>query len=119
MTSPGNPPIYSSVAAGSAVPAPTPLNPSDDIEARVAAVVEARLSDIENKYQDRIKALEDQLKTARQPSVGVLAQHAGGPNYNLAPTWSQRLQELARDGKLTEQVLLDAGYAAEDLAGLL
>ena len=81
----GNPPIYGQAqqatgvnpAAGTAVDPPAPQNSMEDLEARVAAMVEARVSAVEAKYQDRIADLEASLN--RNQPASLLPEHSAGP----------------------------------------
>jgi hypothetical protein len=104
----GQPPIYGQTqqatgvnpAAGTAVDAPPPVNETPDLEQRVAAMVEARLSAVEEKYQDRIKELEESL--SRTAPTSNLPEHSAGPGLDIAPTWGQYHQERAAAGTLTD-----------------
>lgn len=104
----GNPPIYGQAqqatginpAAGTAPEPPAPLNEVSDLEARVAQMVESRLSEVEAKYQDRIKDLEESLNRAT-PTAAHPA-HSAGPDLDIAPTWSQYYQERSAAGTLTD-----------------
>lgn len=104
----GNPPIYGQAqqatgvnpAAGTAPDPPAPQNAMDDLEARVAAMVEARVSAVEEKYKNRIDELEASLNRATPASS--LPEHSAGPGLDIAPTWSQYHQERAAAGTLTD-----------------
>lgn len=101
----GNPPIYGQVqqsmsAAGTAPDPPAPVNETADLEQRVAEMVEARLSAVEAKYQDRIKDLEESLN--RTAPTSNLPEHSAGPGLEVAPTWSQYYQEKSAAGTLTD-----------------
>lgn len=117
----GNPPIYQQTAqsqqsaAGTAVEAPPPVNQDQDLEQRVAQMVEARLSEVETKYQDRIAELEKSLSRTNRPGSG-LPTNSAGPGDEIAPTWSQHLQSLANEGKLTAEHLVNLAGYAEDKA---
>jgi hypothetical protein len=92
------------------VPAPVNADVQDDLDARVDAIVNARLSQAEAKYQKQIDALKDQLKNAKAQVIPHLVpEHGGGPGYESLPSWGQWLQELSRDGKLTNEHLVAAG----------
>jgi hypothetical protein len=104
-------PIYQGMTAGAQgqpVQPPIPLNPTSDIDAKVDALVAAKIADVEAKYSGRITQLEDALRNAAGPGHNV-PEHAGGPGLEQAPTWSQYFQELARAGKLTMEHLKQAG----------
>lgn len=95
-------------------PTPQPLNPQPNLTADVQAAIDAAVSQVESKYADRIAQLEAQVK-AQQPFVpsGQTTEHAAGPGYETSQTWGQWHQELARAGKLTGDILKDAGYVAK------
>jgi hypothetical protein len=113
------PPIYGQAAQATGFnPAPVntpeppePLNVDDprtqNIEAQVAQLVEARLSEVEKKYQDRIDELQKSLTKAT--TIATLPEHSAGPGLEIAPTWSQYLQEKSRAGTLTNDDLRMAG----------
>lgn len=96
---------------------PAPVNPVDpgNLAADVDRIVQQRLTEVEDKYQARIKALEDALKAAGPPATAY-TEHSAGPGYNASPTWSQSLQEAARNGTLTHDMLSAAGVT-EDVIG--
>jgi hypothetical protein len=118
-----NPPIYAGMQqpTGGQMQEPVPVNAGqqDDLESRVAAMVAAQLSAVEAKYADRIATLESQLATATAPPAHLVPEHAGGPGLVLAPVWSQWHQELARDGKLTPDILRAVGIAENVIPKIL
>ena len=91
---------------------PAPFNPQQDLETQVDALVKAQLAQIESKYQDRIDALEAQLKASGPPAT-AFTEHAAGPNYQIAPVWCQAYQEASRNGTLTPEMLAAAGIPQE------
>lgn len=109
-----NQPFMETSAAGTPVEPPSPLNMMDDLEKRLAAMVEARVSGLESAYDAKIKAMEErhaeELRAARgAPSVDHMVPfHAGGLGTEIAQVWSQHHQDLARAGQLTETILRDA-----------
>jgi hypothetical protein len=114
-------PIYASTPpGGNQPPTPQPLNAmsSDDIERQVEALLASKMEAVEAKYQDRIAALESQLKNAAIP-VTAFTAHAAGPGHNQAETWSLHLQEAARSGTLTEDMLKAAGVAESVISEVL
>lgn len=115
-------PIYAATPqpAGNQPSAPEALNAMtpQQIDAQVQALLDARMNEVEEKYQARIAALEDQLKNAQVPVTAYTA-HAAGPGHNMAGTWSQALQEAARNGTLTEDMLKAAGVADHVIADVL
>jgi hypothetical protein len=113
-------PIYAATPQSNQAPTPQPLNAmsSADIEAQVEALLAAKMTEVEAKYQDRITALETQLKNAAIPVTAYTA-HAAGPGHNMAETWSLHLQEAARNGTLTEDMLKAAGVAETVISDVL
>lgn len=96
-------PIYSGMA-GSSVAPPPPVNSGEqnDLDARIEALLEARLSAVESKYKAQIDALQAQLTQARgRPGEAVIPFNSGGQGTEVAQTWSQYHQDLANQGKLT------------------
>lgn len=75
---------------------PQPLNPEAFSAADVEQIIAAKLAEVDSKYADRIKALEEQLAARYQPNY-VFTAHAAGPDYEIADTWSLREQEIARE----------------------
>jgi hypothetical protein len=111
-------PIFGSMGNPQSPPPPlNPMNPGD-LQAQVDALVKAALSEVETKYQDRIKALEDQLKAVGPPASAFTA-HAAGPGHHIVATWSQWLQEASRNGTLTADMMRAAGIAEEVIADVL
>ena len=111
-------PVYAATQAamgsqGQPVESPAPVNPTGDIDAQVAAIVNARLSEVESKYADRISDLEAQLAARPAAVTHNVPENAGGPGLTLAPTWSQHLQELARAGALKVEHLIGAGFSKD------
>lgn len=95
---------------GGAPESPPPMNPATDLDSQVAAIVNARLADIEAKYQDRIAALEQAVKDAQSGVVtSAHPAHSGGPGLQHAQTWGQYYQELSKAGQLTEDILHKVG----------
>lgn len=115
----GNPPIYGQAqqatgvnpAAGTAVDPPAPQNSMEDLEARVAAMVEARVSAVEAKYQDRIADLEASLN--RNQPASLLPEHSAGPGLEIAPTWSQYYQAKSAAGTLTDEDRVAVGMKVD------
>jgi hypothetical protein len=117
----GDTPIYSGIQQGPQQPqTPEAVNPVDpnNLASQVDELVRKRLTEVESKYQDRIKALEDALKAAGPPAT-AFTEHAAGPGYKASPTWSQALQEAARDGRLTHDMLAAAGMTEEAISDVL
>jgi hypothetical protein len=108
MSDPNNPPIFEQMQQPQA---PLPVNPMDDLEARVAAMVKAQVDAVEQKYAAKIAEMQARLDTAQATPAHLIPEHAGGPGLYLAATWSQWHQELSRDGKLTPEILRAAGIA--------
>jgi hypothetical protein len=100
-----------STNAGGTVKVPDPMNDIDNIDARIAAAVEARVAGIASDYDKKIKALEQRQNEALKSARGIRAvdhlvpTHAGGPQNEIHETWSQYHQELAMAGKLTDSHL--------------
>lgn len=98
--------------AGSPVSPPPPTNAGqqEDLEARIQAIIEARLSESEKKHQAQIDALQAQLAQARgRPGESVIPFNSGGQGTEVAQTWSAYHQELANRGELTD-AHLDVTY---------
>lgn len=74
---------------------PQPVNPQPNLNVDVQAQIDAAVAQVEAKYADRIKALEDQVNQ-RNPLVGIWTEHAAGPGYEVAETWGLADQERAR-----------------------
>lgn len=116
-------PVYAATVAaqsgaqGQPVPPPAPVNASaaDDLDAKVEALVKAKLSEVEQKYASRITELESALSASRAVTTAArVPANAGGVGTDIAPTWGQYLQELANAGKLTVEHLVNlAGMTAE------
>jgi hypothetical protein len=91
---------------------PEPLNAQPNLTADVQEQINAAIAQVEAKYSERVKTLETELESRRNtggpPSSG-LAQNAGGPEYERAPVWGMIHQELARAGKLTDEILSAVG----------
>jgi hypothetical protein len=94
-------------------PAPAPVNAdvpgrTDDIDARIARLVNDRVAKLESAYDKKIRALElrhrQEMKAARgtPPPGHFVVANGGGPGGEFHETWSQYHQELANAGKLTE-----------------
>lgn len=96
-------------AAGSAPEPPQPTNVQPDLDAQIEAMVNARLSQVEAKYEERIAQLQKDLTAAQRPIETNIPEHGGGPGLESAPTWGQWLQEASRAGTLTEEMLAHAG----------
>lgn len=71
------------------------FNPIQNLDEQVQAVIDARLAEVEAKYQARIDDLEARLATVPAPATAV-PEHAGGKGYEYADTWSMAEQERAR-----------------------
>lgn len=119
-----NPPIYQGMQAtpqtgpftpppdntnpGQPVAPPQPVNAEDNLDARIAAAVEARVAGIASNYDHKIRALEKRyeasLKSARgiRPVDHLVPTHAGGPGNDIHQTWGQYYQELSDAGLLTD-----------------
>lgn len=98
-------PIYSSAAT------PAPLNPQPDLNSEVLTQIEEL-----KKANDALRSQVQSLQSAQtvRPSV-TTPEHAAGPALTKAPVWSQWLQELSRNGGLTEEILKGVGIVAEDV----
>lgn len=106
-------PIYNQMGQQIRQPeTPAPINPDlqSDLDARVQEMLDARLSQVESKYQKQIDALKDQLKDAKAKIIPhEVPEHGGGPGFEQMSSWGQWLQELSRDGKLTNEHLIATG----------
>jgi hypothetical protein len=90
---------------------PAPVNSDrdevDNLDARIAAAVEARVAGIASDYDRKIRALEARQNAALKSARGLRAvdhlvpTHAGGPGNDIHETWGQYYQELSEAGLLT------------------
>lgn len=92
-----------------AIPAPAPTNAGAVDTDAIQAMIDARIAQVESRYDRKIKALEkrhqEEMKAARGvPSVDShVPTHAGGPDNENAQVWGQYHQELSRAGLLTDE----------------
>jgi hypothetical protein len=120
---PGNEPIYAGMPGAPVQPPqnPAPLNADatgGDLERRLQEMVEARLSQVEAKYQKQVAQLSEALKNAQRgaPATSV-PFNAGGVGTEVAQVWGQYHQDLANKGELPEDMLhLVRGEVREEAA---
>jgi hypothetical protein len=119
------PPIYGAVQAAQnqqmqQPEQPSPVNPMNDLEARVEAMVAAQVAAVEAKYADKIATMQAQIDAAQnQQPMHLVPEHAGGPGLVLAKVWGQWHQELAKEGKLTPDILRAVGIAEDVIPKVL
>jgi hypothetical protein len=104
----GGYPVNTGMNPGTETAPPTPVNEEDNLDMRIAAAVEARVSKIASDYDRKIRSLEERqnraLKDARgiRPVDHLVPTHAGGPDNDIHETWGQYYQELSAAGLLTD-----------------
>jgi hypothetical protein len=108
--------------AGTQIEPPAPVNETDNLDARIAAAVEARVARVASDYDRKIRALEErystELKNARgvRPVDHLVPTHGGGLGNEIHQVWSQYHQDLANAGLLTDDHIRQTNglYPAED-----
>lgn len=84
-------------------PTPPQVNPTGLSAEQVQQMIDAQLAKIQAQHKDEMVALQSQLEamTAAMATRGVVSlvpTHGAGPGLEVAETWSQWEQEIARTG---------------------